>query len=148
MLAGLPQDALSQYLIAGEYLRAASDVLWLAGALEGQCAASVVLNRNEKATDINSLILPTKCAVNSSNLAINGLGSDVDETKFRNPSPLSEEEIVERLSEALRLYNKVSTHSYKRQSCIAACLVSSCMRYYMYIVPVILRQLLSGTACQ
>lgn len=108
MLAGLPQDALSQYLIAGEYLRAASDVLWLAGALEGQCAASVVLNRNEKVTDRNSLILPTKCAVNSVNLAINGLGNDVDETKFRNPQALSEEEIVERLSEALRLYNRVS----------------------------------------
>ena len=109
MLAGVPQDALSQYLIAGEYLRAASDVLWLAGALEGQCAASLVLNRNEKVTDKNSLILPTKCAVNSVNLAMNGLGNDVDETKFRNPQPLSEEEIVERLSEALRLYNRVST---------------------------------------
>ena len=109
MLAGVPQDALSQYLVAGEYLRAASDVLWLAGALEGQCAASLVLNRNEKVTDKNSLILPTKSAVNSVNLTMNGLGNDVDETKFRNPQPLSEEEIVERLSEALRLYNRVST---------------------------------------
>ena len=109
MLAGVHQDALSQYLIAGEYLRAGSDVLWLAGALEGQCAASLVLNRNEKVTDRNSLILPTKCAVNSVNLTMNGLGNDVDETKFRNPQPLGEEEIVERLSEALRLYNRVST---------------------------------------
>lgn len=108
MLAGLPQDALSQYLIAGEYLRAANDVLWLAGALEGQCAASVVLNTNEKEKGVNSLILPTKCAANSVNIAINGLGNDVDESKFKNPQPLSEEEIVERLSEALRLYNRVS----------------------------------------
>lgn len=109
MLAGLPQDALSQYLIAGEYLRAANDVLWLAGALEGQCAASVVLNTNEKEKGVNSLILPTKCAVNSVNIAMNGLGNDVDESKFKNPQPLSEEEIVERLSEALKLYNRVST---------------------------------------
>ncbi|KAL9963219.1 hypothetical protein ACROYT_G032397 [Oculina patagonica] len=107
MLAGLPQDALSQYLIAGEYLRAANDVLWLAGALEGQCAASVVLNTNEKEKGVNSLILPTKCAVNNVNIAMNGLGNDVDESKFKNPQPLSEEEIVERLSEALRLYNRV-----------------------------------------
>ena len=109
MLAGVPQDALSQYLIAGEHLRAASDVLWLAGALEGQCAASVVLNTTEIEKDVKSLILPTECAANSVNLTINGLGNDVDETKFIKPKPLSEEEIVERLSEALRLYNKVST---------------------------------------
>ena len=43
MLAGLHQDALSQYLIALEHLRAANDILWLAGSLEGQCAASVVV---------------------------------------------------------------------------------------------------------
>lgn len=107
MLAGLPQDALSQYLIAGEHLRAANDVLWLAGSLEGQCAASLVLDREEE-RGINSLILPTECAANSTNLTLNGLGNDVDESKFRNPPPLSKEEIVERLSEALKLYSRVS----------------------------------------
>lgn len=107
MLAGLPQDALSQYLIAGEHLRAASDVLWLAGSLEGQCAASLVLDREEE-RGINSLILPTECAANSTNLTLNGLGNDVDESKFRNPMPLSKEEIIERLSEALKLYSRVS----------------------------------------
>ena len=107
MLAGLPQDALSQYLIAGEHLRAASDVLWLAGSLEGQCAASLVLDREEE-RGINSLILPTECVANSTNLTLNGLGNDVDESKFRNPMPLSKEEIIERLSEALKLYSRVS----------------------------------------
>lgn len=106
MLAGLRQDALSQYLIAGEHLRAANDVLWLAGSLEGQCAASLVLDREEE-RGINSLILPTECAANSTNLTLNGLGNDVDESKFRNPMPLSKEEIVERLSEALKLYSRV-----------------------------------------
>lgn len=110
MLAGLPQDALSQYLIAGEHLRAANDVLWLAGSLEGQCAASLVLDREEE-RGINSLILPTECAANSTNLTLNGLGNDVDESKFRNPMPLSKEEIVERLSEALKLYSRVSNIS-------------------------------------
>lgn len=109
MLAGLPQEALSQYLIAVEHLRAANDVLWLAGALEGQCAASLALNSNEAEKGTNSLILPTECAANSVNITVNGLGSDVDESKFRNPQPLSEEEIVERLSEALKLYSRVST---------------------------------------
>jgi len=107
MLAGLPQEALSQYLIATEHLRAVTDLLWLAGALEGQCAASVVLNTNEAEKGINSLILPTECAANSVNLTSNGLGNEVDESKFRNPLPLSEEEIVERLSEALKLYSRV-----------------------------------------
>lgn len=107
MLAGLPQDALSQYLIAGEHLRAANDVLWLAGSLEGQCASSLVLDREEE-RGINSLILPTECAANSTNLILNGLGNDVDESKFRNPMPLSKEEIVERLFEALKLYSRVS----------------------------------------
>ena len=110
MLVGLPQDALSQYLIAGEHLRVVNDLLWLAGALEGQCAASLVMNRTATEKDRNSLILPTECAANSVNLTINGLGSDVDESKFRNPQALSEEEIVERLSEALRLYSKVSLY--------------------------------------
>lgn len=107
MLAGLPQDALSQYLIAGEHLRAANDVLWLAGSLEGQCAASLVLVREEE-RGISSLILPTECAANSTNLTLNGLGNDVDESRFRNPMPFSKEEIVERLSEALKLYSRVS----------------------------------------
>ena len=113
MLAGLPQEALSQYLIATEHLRAVTDLLWLAGALEGQCAASVVLNTNEAEKGINSLILPTECAANSVNLTNNGLGNEVDESKFRNPLPLSEEEIVERLSEALKLYSRVSTVSFR-----------------------------------
>ncbi|RMX55514.1 hypothetical protein pdam_00024127 [Pocillopora damicornis] len=107
MLAGLPQEALSQYLIAGEHLRVVNDLLWLAGALEGQCAASLLLTRTATEKDRNSLILPIECAANSMNLTMNGLGGDVDESKFRNPQALSEDEIVERLSEALRLYNRV-----------------------------------------
>lgn len=109
MLAGLPQEALSQYLIATEHLRAANDLLWIAGALEGQCAASMASNTNEAEKGLNSLILPTECAANSVNLASNGLGSEVDESKFRNPLPLSEEDMVERLSEALKLYSRVRT---------------------------------------
>lgn len=107
LLAGLPQEALSQYLIAGEHLRVVNDLLWLAGALEGQCAASLLLTRTATEKDRNSLILPIECAANSMNLTMNGLGGDVDESKFRNPQALSEDEIVERLSEALRLYNRV-----------------------------------------
>ncbi|XP_044184471.1 trafficking protein particle complex subunit 9-like [Acropora millepora] len=106
MLAGLPQDALSQYLIAGEHLRSANDVLWLAGAFEGQCAASLALISDEAQKSTNSLILPTECAANSAYVTSNGLGSEVDESKFRNPSPLSKEDMVDRLSEALKLYNR------------------------------------------
>lgn len=108
MLAGLPQDALSQYLIAGEHLRSANDVLWLAGAFEGQCAASLALISDEAQKSTNSLILPTECAANSVYVTSNGLGNEVDESKFRNPSPLSKEDMVDRLSEALKLYNRVS----------------------------------------
>ncbi|KAK2547858.1 Trafficking protein particle complex subunit 9 [Acropora cervicornis] len=107
MLAGLPQDALSQYLIAGEHLRSANDVLWLAGAFEGQCAASLALISDEAQKSTNSLILPTECAANSVYVTSNGLGNEVDESKFRNPSPLSKEDMVDRLSEALKLYNRV-----------------------------------------
>ena len=108
MLAGLPQEALSQYLIAGEYLRSANDVLWLAGAFEGQCAASLALIPNEEQKSTNSLILPTECAANSVSVTSNGLGNEVDESKFRNPSPLSKEDMVDRLSEVLKLYSRVS----------------------------------------
>ena len=108
MLAGLPQEALSQYLIAGEHLRAANDLLWLAGTLEGQCAASLAFITNEAEEGIKSLILPTECAANSVNVTSNGLGSEVDESKFRNPLPLNEEDMVERLQEALKHYSRVS----------------------------------------
>ena len=118
MLAGLPQEALSQYLIAGEHLRVVNDLLWLAGALEGQCAASLLLTKTATEKDRNSLILPIECAANSMNLTMNGLGGDVDESKFRNPQALSEDEIVERLSEALRLYNRVSIHTLHTVLCI------------------------------
>ncbi|PFX14220.1 trafficking protein particle complex subunit 9-like [Stylophora pistillata] len=107
MLAGLPQEALAQYLIAGEHLRVVNDLLWLAGAMEGQCAASLVMTRTATEKDRKSLILPIECASNSVNLTMNGLGGDVDESKFRNPQALSEDDIVERLSEALKLYNRV-----------------------------------------
>lgn len=107
MLAGLPQEALSQYLIAGEHLRAANDLLWLAGTLEGQCAASLAFITNEAEEGIKSLILPTECAANSVNVTSNGLGSEVDESKFRNPLPLNEEDMVERLQEALKHYSRV-----------------------------------------
>ena len=108
MLAGLPQDALSQYCIAAELLRTVNDVLWLAGSLEGQCAASVALNSTAVPESSKFLVLPTECAANSVNVSTNGLGSDIDEAKFRNPVPFTEEEILEKLYESLRLYNKVS----------------------------------------
>jgi hypothetical protein len=41
--AGLIQEALEHYQMASEILRPVNDWLWLAGAFEGLCAASVIL---------------------------------------------------------------------------------------------------------
>ena len=108
LLAGLPQDALVHYSIALEHLKSVNDVLWLAGATEGQCASSVILNSTETNSEHKSLILPTDCAAKTSSMTTNGLGSDIDETKFKNAQPLTNDEILERFSEALRNYSKVS----------------------------------------
>ena len=43
LLAGLPSEALTHYCAAIDQLRSVSDWLWLAGALEGQCVASLEL---------------------------------------------------------------------------------------------------------
>jgi len=43
LLAGLPSEALTHYSSAIDQLRAVSDWLWLASALEGQCIASLAL---------------------------------------------------------------------------------------------------------
>lgn len=43
LLAGLPVEALQHYLSAIEQLKAANDKLWLASAIEGYCATSLVL---------------------------------------------------------------------------------------------------------
>ncbi|CAG2158996.1 unnamed protein product [Oppiella nova] len=43
LLAGLPSEALTHYCSAIEQLKAVSDWLWLASALEGQCVASLTL---------------------------------------------------------------------------------------------------------
>lgn len=40
--AGVLSDALSYYSSAADILRTVNDWLWLGGAFEGQCAASVV----------------------------------------------------------------------------------------------------------
>jgi hypothetical protein len=43
LLAGLPSEALTHYTSAIDQLRAVSDWLWMASAIEGQCVASLAL---------------------------------------------------------------------------------------------------------
>ena len=43
LLAGLPQESLTNYLSAIEQLKAVGDKLWLASAYEGLCSASLAL---------------------------------------------------------------------------------------------------------
>ena len=109
LLAGLPQDALCHYTIAIEQLRIINDMLWLAAAIEGQCASSIALTSSDSSKNCTTLVLPTTAA-RATSVMSNGIGSDVDEAKFRNTSPLAEEEILERLLEVLRLYNRVSVY--------------------------------------
>lgn len=108
MLTGLHQDALSQYSMATEHLRTVNDFLWLAGALEGQCASSIAVNSSGVDRTSKFLILPTDCAGKTSNVTSNGFGNDFDETKFKNVAPLPYEEIYDRLSEAVFFYGRVS----------------------------------------
>lgn len=46
LLANLSYDALSHYTAAVDGLRSANDLLWLAGALEGICAATIICKSN------------------------------------------------------------------------------------------------------
>ena len=46
LLANLSYDALSHYAAAVDGLRSANDLLWLAGALEGICAATIICKSN------------------------------------------------------------------------------------------------------
>ena len=108
MLTGLHQDALMQYSMAVEHLRNINDFLWLAGAIEGQCASSVAINNTPQDDGTSKfLVLPTDCAAKTANVTSNGFGNDVDEGKFKNTVPFPYEEIYEKLSEALFLYGRV-----------------------------------------
>ena len=107
LLTGLPQDALCHYGIAVEHLRSIGDALWLAGALEGQCAASAIMNSSPTNSEHKSLVLPTDCAAKASSITVNGLGNELDESKLKNAQALPDEDIQERFNEALRNYGRV-----------------------------------------
>src|SRR5699024_2739182 len=55
LLAGLPQESLTNYISAIEQLKAVSDKLWLASAYEGLCAASLALLYPDRWHQIHSL---------------------------------------------------------------------------------------------
>lgn len=71
LLAGLPSEALTHYCAAIDQLRGVSDWLWLAGALEGQCVASLALLYPNKGR-YNSQLFQRNASLPLSKISRNG----------------------------------------------------------------------------
>ncbi|XP_066993209.1 protein brunelleschi [Anabrus simplex] len=111
--AGLPGEALNYYLSATDILKGVNDWLWLGGAFEGLCAASVIvlypnlsrsfpLQRNASLQEGS----PGKQRANSisTNSLPNGIAPSEIQQEIQNV--LSPEDILRRFREAIIHYSK------------------------------------------
>uniref|UniRef100_A0A8C8DLM2 Trafficking protein particle complex subunit 9 n=1 Tax=Oryzias sinensis TaxID=183150 RepID=A0A8C8DLM2_9TELE len=97
--AGMLQDALVHYHMAVELLRAVNDFLWLGGALEGLCSASVIFHYPGGTAGKAAGCKPSVC-------------QPADAGKRHRPggSQLSEEEKIQRYSILSELYELIGFH--------------------------------------
>jgi hypothetical protein len=128
LLAGLPSEALTHYTSAIDQLRAVSDWLWMASAIEGQCVASLALlypnssrrrrlsgfQRNlslpltpNKASNVKNRKLVNINNTNASNSKSLPNGLDPIFSKAFGKSILTPNDIYEKYKEAACQYAKV-----------------------------------------
>ncbi|CAG7822209.1 unnamed protein product [Allacma fusca] len=131
--AGLPMESITHYLGAAEILKSVNDWLWLAGALEGMCSASVAtlyphmrksppLQRNSSLQG-GDFTKYKNHAMNSSSLPF--ASEPVDSSmKPSMKNCLTHVEILERYREAVTHYTKYRQAGIiETEACIKAALV-------------------------
>ncbi|XP_024113727.1 trafficking protein particle complex subunit 9 isoform X2 [Oryzias melastigma] len=111
--AGMLQDALVHYHMAVELLRAVNDFLWLGGALEGLCSASVIFHypggtAGKAAGSKPSVSQPADAGKRHrpGALTASGISADTSAEIGRAKNCLSPEDIIEKYKEAISYYGK------------------------------------------
>lgn len=114
LLAGLAKEAITYYTAAIDYLKYASDWLWLGGCYEGLNSSSVVLmfplqlkpallQRNASFSLGSRHIARPKSSVN---LATRSLPNGIEPSDYKSKNCLSIDEITEKYREAIDHYRK------------------------------------------
>uniref|UniRef100_A0A8C7XLW1 Trafficking protein particle complex subunit 9 n=1 Tax=Oryzias sinensis TaxID=183150 RepID=A0A8C7XLW1_9TELE len=106
--AGMLQDALVHYHMAVELLRAVNDFLWLGGALEGLCSASVIFHYPGGTAGKAAGCKPSVCQPADAGKR-HRPGSHAFATNGMHPA-LSEEEKIQRYSILSELYELIGFH--------------------------------------
>ena len=104
LLSGFYHDALYHYSNSAEHLRSVSDYLWMGAALEGLCATSIIMTKIGFPDEKSPLV------VQNSNID-NGTQGDlnIEEEKAKHCVPLTDEELINKMSEVLGCYKRFPT---------------------------------------
>ena len=109
LVTGVPDEAIFHYTVAIDCLRSVGDVLWIAGSLEGLCAASLLCRVENRGTSLDRPSLQLDISQLSTAGPVNGSGADGDEYKTASIVQLNDVEIVEKSEEIFQIYEKVSS---------------------------------------
>ncbi|EDV20405.1 uncharacterized protein TRIADDRAFT_31873 [Trichoplax adhaerens] len=116
LLANLSYDALSHYAAAVDGLRSANDLLWLASALEGICAATIIC-KSKYCPRGDYVLTPGSAAVlpegkGRRSPSFNAVATKDDNAVATVPSLnanlLSTNDVIERYLEAIKIYNRIN----------------------------------------
>eukprot|EP00795_Rhopilema_esculentum_P008579 gene8579-14587_t len=104
LLSGMYQEALIQYAHSSENLRAVADHLWMGAAIEGLCAASLLMTKVEVPS------MDSKFTLQSSGNSSASQGDlNLEDDKSKVYVPLTDDEIIAKYSEVLSCYRRFQT---------------------------------------
>ena len=107
LVTGVAEEAIYHYSFAIDILRSVGDILWMAGALEGLCAASLLCRNKHKIVSPERASLQLDISQLSTTGPVNGGRTDGEDSKITSLIPLIDAEIIDKSEEIIEVYEKV-----------------------------------------